>query len=102
LSRGAGDRYTLEIALNNLGEVQRSIGDYDRATSLYEESFALSRELDSARIAVPLVNLGEMALLAAEPARARGLLLDALELARGIGNKRDMLFALNDLGWVAL
>jgi predicted ATPase len=102
-ARLAGDRYTLAVAYNNLGEVARIAGDNARATAMYEQGYLLRKELDDAsRLALSMVNLGEMALIAGDIDRASALISEGLELARAIGDKRHITFALQDLGWVAL
>lgn len=103
LAGQVGDRWTLSVALNNLGEVARELGDHDRATSLYEESLSIARELgDAARTALCLVNLGEMELIAGRTERARSWLSDAENIARQIGDKWRLASVLGDSGWVAL
>jgi predicted ATPase len=103
LSRQTGDRYTLAVALNNLGETARIRGDDLRAVQLYEEGCVIRRELgDTSRLALSLSNLGEMALIRGDRDRARSMLSEALDIARTIGDKRHVTFALGDLGYVAL
>ena len=41
-----GDSWLLSFALNNLGEVARTLGQYDRARSYYEQSESLLRSID--------------------------------------------------------
>jgi predicted ATPase len=103
LAREAGDRWTLALALNNLGEIARELGESERATTLYEESYLICRELgDASRMSLCLGNLGEMAFMAGNTQRARSLLSEAVDLARELGDKRHLCYALGDLGWVAL
>ena len=103
LARAAHDRYTLAVALNNLGEVERYMGDPALATKLYQESYEIRREIgDASRIALSLSNLGEMALLANDLERARSLLSEGVALARELGDKRNECFGLDSLGWTEL
>jgi predicted ATPase/DNA-binding SARP family transcriptional activator len=102
LARDARDDHALAVALNNLGEATRALGDTKRATALYMESLDLRRRTgDLSRIALSLSNLGEMALLEGEIARAAVLFAEAHEIAAAIGDKRHLCFALDGLAWVA-
>jgi tetratricopeptide (TPR) repeat protein len=81
----------------------REVGDNELATSLYSESYELRKEIgDSSRIALSLVNLGEMALLAGERERGESLFEEAVSIARQIGDRRHECFALYGLGWLTL
>lgn len=102
LARAAGDDYVLAIALNNLGETVRALGDNARAAAYYQESLELRRRTgDGSRIALSLSNLGEMALLAGEIKKAAAMFGEAAGIASAIGDKRHTGFAQGGLGWVA-
>jgi predicted ATPase/class 3 adenylate cyclase len=102
LARDAGDDYVLAVALNNLGEATRLLGENERATAYYHESLDLRRRIgDTSRIALSLVNVAQMALLEGEVNRAAALCAEALEIATAIGDKRHICFALDGLAWVA-
>ena len=71
LQREVGDRYYLGIALNNLGDAARGLGDLDRARELYLEGLGINRDLGNASaIAYLLEALGCLAVLQGEPERA--------------------------------
>jgi predicted ATPase/DNA-binding SARP family transcriptional activator len=102
LAREARDDYVLAIALNNLGEASRALGDTERASAHYAESLELRRRIgDLSRVALSLTNLGEMALLEGAIDRAAHLFAEANEIAAAIGDKRHTCFALEGLAWVA-
>jgi tetratricopeptide (TPR) repeat protein len=65
----------LAIALNELGIVTYRSGEYARAKQLYEESLAISRELnDRRRSAITLNNLGNVCRALGEYDQAREFL----------------------------
>jgi ATP/maltotriose-dependent transcriptional regulator MalT len=102
LAREAEDDYVLAVALNNLGDLTRLLGETERATAYHEESLELRRRLgDRSRIALSLGNVAEMALLGGDLGRATALFAEAAETASVIGDKRHVCFALNGLAWVA-
>ena len=93
----------LGIALNNLGEVFREIGDDRRALGAYEESYTVRREIgDKSLIALSLINLSEMAAAAGDLDRARSPSSQALDYAEQLSDRRHVSFALADLGWIEL
>jgi predicted ATPase len=103
LARSQGDRWTLAVALNNLGVIASNLGDTRRASTLFEESCQLRRDVgDASCLALSLTNIGEMALIAREWGRAKETLTESLRLAKEIGDKRHIAFALQTLGWVVL
>ncbi|MFI5362437.1 MAG: ATP-binding protein [Elusimicrobiota bacterium] len=101
LMRRAEDKLGVAVLLNVLGEHVRSCGDFARAVGLYQESLALSRELENAfwravaemNVAICMIRLGR-------PAEALPLMRAALATAHGIGNKRNVPPAL--IGFAAL
>src|SRR5262249_18362451 len=64
LARRAGDGFSLAMALNALGDVERARGAHMRAGVLYEESRALFGELGLASPPGQVHNLGYVALAA--------------------------------------
>jgi predicted ATPase len=103
LARTSDDRWVLAVALNNLGVVCQEAGNDLAAKAAFEESYALGREIgDSARMALPLANLAEMAIAVSDLARADELSQEALQLAKALGDRKHTAAALAIQGWVAL
>jgi predicted ATPase len=104
LARRANDRYTLAVALNNLGQVfLYQFQDPTATKDMWKESLAIRREIgDASRVALSLSNLATLELLGGDFARAADFAREALELAEGIGDKRHMCFSHANLGWAAL
>jgi predicted ATPase len=103
LARGSGQDWVLGIALNNLGDSCREIGNDAAATAAFEESVAIRRMSGGdALTALPLINLAEMALLARDFERARIQASEALRHAVALGNQRLVALARSALGWSAL
>jgi predicted ATPase len=102
LARISGQRWVLAIALNNLGETYRQLGETAAATGAYEEGLAAARDLNHpSLIALCLANLAEIA-VAHDPAHARSLAAESLALAEEIGDRRHTSVAQTVLGWAAL
>jgi predicted ATPase/class 3 adenylate cyclase len=77
--------------------------DYVRAQDLYEEVFALARQMEDAPTLVPtLIDLGFIHLLQGNHTRATALGEEAITLSRERGYTADLARALNCLGWAAL
>jgi predicted ATPase/class 3 adenylate cyclase/DNA-binding CsgD family transcriptional regulator len=98
--RAVGDRRGLAMALFVLGDATLP-ADARAAQALYEESLALSRQIDDpGSIALPLTSLGHMALQRGAYDEARALFEEGLALRRQVG---DMWLAvsLTNLGEVA-
>ncbi len=77
--------------------------DYVRAQDLYEEVFALARQMEDAPTLVPtLIDLGLIHLLQGNHTRATALGEEAVTLSRERGYTADLARALNCLGWAAL
>lgn len=91
VARTLASPYLLGITLNNLAELHRSQGELEAAGLCYEEAIAISRQLQSpGGIFVPLCNLARLSVACGNFDRARGLLLESLQLAtaaelRGMG-----------------
>jgi tetratricopeptide (TPR) repeat protein len=102
LARISGQQWVLAIALNNLGETYRLLGDAPAATAAYEESLAAAREVrHPSVIALCLANLAEMA-VGDDPQLAGSMAEESLALAEEIGDRRHTAAAQTVLGWVAL
>ncbi len=86
LGRRGGDQWLLSIALNNLGDLFVSEGDYERAVELFEESLAIGEARgDLDRRARALNNLGWATHGLGDLARARDYYRRGLEAATEIG-----------------
>jgi predicted ATPase/class 3 adenylate cyclase len=93
LGREAGDRWSLALALLNLGGVASNRGDYERAMEQLEECLALSRGLgDAGLLSAALISLGYEFLLQGDHERATALNAEAAALLRGDDEQaRDLL-----------
>jgi tetratricopeptide (TPR) repeat protein len=88
--------------LNGAGTLAGNQGDYDRQTSILEESLKLYRELDEKPgIAQSINNLGNIAYLQGDYARAEALYSESLNLRREIVDSWGIANSLNNLGSVA-
>jgi predicted ATPase/DNA-binding winged helix-turn-helix (wHTH) protein len=87
-------------ALNAVGNLALSQGDYDEAERFYRESLALFRELDSQRSANVLSNLALLALTRGQYADAEPLLVECATLARSLGRVRLLAVNLGNLAIV--
>jgi tetratricopeptide (TPR) repeat protein len=102
LARAAGDDFALAIALNNIGSVMGTLGEYEQATAYVEEGLTVRRRIGHVSgIALSLNNVAEMALRAGETTKAARMFAEAAEIATSVGDKRHTLFALAGLGKVA-
>ncbi len=88
LARDVGDKRDVAAALNAMAQLHRMEGDLDTAELLYEHVLGHARELaDAASIAIGLLNLAMVWISRASVPRARGLLLQALDIVDDIGSK---------------
>jgi predicted ATPase/DNA-binding winged helix-turn-helix (wHTH) protein len=88
LARDVGDKRDVAAALNAMAQLHRMEGDLDTAELLYEHVLAHARDLaDAASIAIGLLNLAMVWISRASVPRARGLLLQALDIVDDIGSK---------------
>ena len=95
LAREVGDTRIAALAINNLGDLALTEGDYDGAEPLFEESLALLRERgDTANVARSLFNLGAVALMLDRLAVARDRFREALALGQEAGDKEDLAWCL--------
>jgi tetratricopeptide (TPR) repeat protein len=95
LSKQVGDRFTTAYALNGLGLVNQSLGDYAQSRQLLEDSISIWREIgDLASLAQSLNNLGDVYLATNEPLEAQKCFREALSIAKDAGLIPVMLDAL--------
>jgi predicted ATPase len=88
-------------AIRALGGSVDIMGEFERATHLYEASLALYRELDDERgIGIISLRLAVESLRAGDLARARVLLDEALRLDRKTGFKKGEAQAVSTLGMI--
>jgi predicted ATPase len=88
-------------ALNAVGNLALSQGDYDEAERLFQESLALFRELDdSRRSANAQSNLAVLALARGQYADAEALLAECTALARSLGAVHPLAVNLGNLAIV--
>jgi len=87
--------------LRCLGRVAWLREDYGRATELFEESLALSRERrDTWWHAASLMSLATVSHYRGDPERATELYEESMDLFREQGDKQGLAFCLNNLGMV--
>jgi predicted ATPase/DNA-binding SARP family transcriptional activator len=88
-------------ALNGVGVLALSQGDYAPARSLLEESLAIYRELgDAEGIAFSVNNLGRVACCQGDMASARSLFEESLAIYRELGDQGSVAHVLSYLGHV--
>jgi tetratricopeptide (TPR) repeat protein len=89
--------------LRGAGVLAESQGDYDRATTLYEEGLATARQLgDQIGVASLLADLGIMARYQGDYERASALQEQALSHWRKLSDKEGMISSLYELGRIAI
>ena len=102
LAREVGDTRIAALAINNLGDLALTTGDYARAQPLFEESHALLvTRGDTANIARSLFNRGAVDLMLDEYDAADRRFREALVLAGETGDKEDLAWCLEGLAAVA-
>jgi predicted ATPase len=95
----ADDRWGRARPLNNLAEIARMQGDLDRAGRLHAEALAIVRELgDLGSQPNILCGLGHVHVLLGEPAAAREVAREAVEISELLGNRLGTATALGLLG----
>jgi tetratricopeptide (TPR) repeat protein len=103
LARGQQDRWTLAVALGNLGLSLVRLEHRAGARAALEESLALGRAVGNVqRIATALGALGMLELDRGDRARASSMLEEALAMDRTLGHLRDTSGHLSNLSVVAL
>jgi predicted ATPase len=93
LARELGDSALLAHCVNNIGNVELSRGEYERALELFQESLAAGLELGNQDvIARASLNLGFTTLLLDDVRGARPLLRDGLSAARELGQVEGFMY----------
>ena len=101
LSREMGDKRGMASALERLGIVAYTQGDYAAAWAFHQEDLKLRRESGSKYTTIPLNNLGSVAHAQGDDVTARKLIQESLALSRERGHKWGMASSLERLGLVA-
>jgi non-specific serine/threonine protein kinase len=101
-ARQDGDGWSLAIALNALGDVERAGGTARRARPHYEESMAVFADLGLGEQPSLAHNLGYVEFAAGDPARAAAHFRQALGQFCRLGERRGMAECLIGLGVVAV
>lgn len=97
--RTTGDRWGLALALQDLGQVVISAGEYAAARELYEEILTIYRDLgDDWGRGLPLLGLGRVALAEGDFDRARRLLEESRATFEAGKDPRLLAYALMRLG----
>ncbi len=97
------DLEAIAVGVRTLGEVAFDADDYAEALSFYEESLAISRDLDdSFNIAAALYRLAETYRLLGQPDKAITSARQSLDLSREIGDRFWAASSLADTGVIAL
>ena len=90
-ARAMGESWLLSFALNNLGEVARTQGQYDLARKYYEECESLLRETgDRGDVARFVHTLGYIAQHEGDYVRAESQFRQSLAMFRRLGNRRGI------------
>jgi non-specific serine/threonine protein kinase len=101
LARAADDRLGMSMALEKLGSVALSEGEYALAATYLEETVALCQDLDAWElVALHLWKLGQAHVGSGDQDRARVLLEEALTRSRDGDDTWGAALALNTLGVV--
>jgi len=101
LAQELGDRWGLTHSLLQRGLALYRMGDVDGAEALLQESLAIGRESDNARLAVsPLNVLADIAGHRGDYGRAQALFEQCLTLSRELDDQFKVAVALNNLGTV--
>jgi len=102
LAREVGDTRIAALAINNLGDLALTTGDYTRAGPLFEESHALLEARgDTANLARSLFNRGAVELMLGDDAAAGLHFREGLALARDTDDKEDLAWCLEGLASLA-
>ncbi len=90
-------------ALNGLGTLMFTIGNFDRARPVFEESLAIARDFDDELVlANTLNNLSWVSFHCGYTTKGQELSEEALEKHKFLENKRGEALSLNNLAWGAL
>jgi class 3 adenylate cyclase/tetratricopeptide (TPR) repeat protein len=99
LARASNDPLTLCRALDSLGSIQWRLGNLDEARVALHESLALARTLDN--VTQELTTLVGLGFVANDAAEEEQLYKQVYSRAVAVGNRRQAMIALNNLGVVA-
>jgi predicted ATPase/class 3 adenylate cyclase len=98
LARELGEPRLMLRILFTLAGVVSGRGDLARASELYEEGLPLARSVGDEALAVPLVNLADLALLQGDPVRASEIAQEALVVGRRLDKPVFTAMSLGNLG----
>jgi tetratricopeptide (TPR) repeat protein len=102
LAEQVGDPWQIAFALNNLGEVARTRGDYESARQYYTRSEEVYRQADAVGDHARLIHtLGYLALHDDDEMEAARLFHESLSAYRTLGNKRGIAECLAGLAALA-
>jgi tetratricopeptide (TPR) repeat protein len=98
----SGDVWSMAFALNNYGEVARTLGDYEKAETFYRRTEELYEQADAKGDQARLVNIfGYIAQHKGNYKEAKALFLESLEDFRELGNQRGIAESLAGLAGLA-
>ena len=101
LSRELDEKPVAARAINNLGDLALTVGEYARAETLFQESLVLLRELgDTSNVARSLFNLGAAVLQLGRHREARSHFRESIGLSREMEDKEDLAWCIE--GFAAL
>ncbi len=90
-------------ALNVLGTLMFTIGNFDKAKVIFEESLAIARGFDDELALANILNsLGWVSFHCGYTAKGQELSEEALKKHKSLSNKRGIALSLNNLAWSAL
>ncbi len=90
-------------ALNGLGTLMFSIGNFDKARPVLEKSLSITRGFDNKLVLVNILNnLSWVSFHCGDIAKGQELSEEALEKSKNLNNKRGVALSLNNLAWLAL
>ena len=92
------DRISMSKSINNLGQVQRKIGNYEKAIDHYQESLTMKSGEDASGRTNTLVNLALVYKEMRNYEQALRLMEQALDLARQINYLQGQAFARRSIG----
>lgn len=95
---GLKDRIGMSKSINNLGQVQRKIGNYDKAIDYYQESLAMKGGEDATGRTNTLVNLALVYKETRNYTQALRLMDQALDVAKSANYLQGQAFARRSIG----
>ena len=95
VARAVDDRHRVAEFMDNLGNTAEVEGDLETATRMFHQAIEIWRDLDQGHwLSMALNNLGKVEVRRGELPAARNHLLEALQLAHRLGNRRRSAFIL--------